>query len=68
VRALGEHFDARTYEGLLRSASLEVIKRMRDDWQRQADVVFGGGRRTKEASEPPTKVEANGVTAQAFRA
>lgn len=68
VRALGEHFDAGTYQGLLRNASLDVVKRMRDDWQRQADAVFGGGRVTKETHEPPAKVEANGVTAQAFRA
>lgn len=68
VRALGEHFDAGTYQGLLQGASLDVIKRMRDDWQRQADAVFGGGRVTKETHEPPSRVESNGVTAQAFRA
>lgn len=67
VRALGEHFSAETYEGLLRGASLEVVKRMRDDWQRQGDTVFAGVRRTREQNEPP-EAEASDVPARAYRA
>lgn len=68
VRALGEHFDVGVYQGLLQGASLPVIKRMQEDWQRQADALFGGGRKTKEGHEPPTETAEAKNAARAFRA
>lgn len=52
VRAYGDKFDNETYETMLRSASLEVIKRMKDDWQAIGDSRFVGGRQTTDEGEP----------------
>lgn len=57
VRAYGNDFAKETYETTLRSAPLEVIKRMRDDWKVTGDARFAGGRSTSdgdgdEATEP----------------
>jgi len=48
VRAHGEKFDSETYETMLRSSSLSVIKRLRDDWQAIGDSRFTGGRKTTD--------------------
>lgn len=40
-RAHGHRFDVATYRSILESASLDAIKQMRDDWQRQvADRTY----------------------------
>ncbi len=48
VRAYGDTFAKETYEGLLRGATIETIKRLRDDWQAVADRQFPGGRQTRD--------------------
>lgn len=51
VRAYGDKFAQETYETMLRGASLDVIKRMRDDWQSVGDARFPGGRVTTDGGE-----------------
>lgn len=51
VRAYGDKFAAGTYETMLRGASLEVIKRMRDDWALVGDTRFPGGRTSTDRGE-----------------
>lgn len=47
VRAVGaKGFAQETYKGLLESAPLAAIKRMRDDWKAQGDKLFAGGRQS----------------------
>ncbi|MGN6814410.1 MAG: hypothetical protein ACTHMP_26385, partial [Thermomicrobiales bacterium] len=53
VRALGEGFAAETYKGMLETAPLETIKRMRDDWRAVGDKRFPGGRQTTEGEPAP---------------
>jgi len=48
VRAVGETFAAETYRGLLETAPLATIKRMRDDWAATAAKSFQGGRATQD--------------------
>ncbi|MGA7617242.1 MAG: hypothetical protein WBX15_18920 [Thermoanaerobaculia bacterium] len=48
VRAYGEKFDRLTYEGMLKTAPLGTIKRMRDDWADLGANRFQGGRQTQD--------------------
>lgn len=48
VRAHGDGFAKETYEGLLASAPIAVVKRMRDDWRAVADKIFVGGRASED--------------------
>ncbi|MGD9892665.1 MAG: hypothetical protein AB7R89_06130 [Dehalococcoidia bacterium] len=51
VRAYGDGFAQETYRAVLESSTLDVIKRMRDDWQAVGDKQFPGGRQTVETEE-----------------
>lgn len=55
VRALGDDFHSETYEKMFINAEISHIKRMKDDWARQADLVFTGKRKTvdNEQQKPP---------------
>jgi hypothetical protein len=53
VRALGKDFHAETYELMFESADIAHIKRMRDDWKRQGDLIFKGKRLTVDGEEQP---------------
>jgi hypothetical protein len=55
-RAHGTEFAEETYRGLLGSASLETVKRMRDDWKAVGDKQFPGGRQTVDANETVTPI------------
>lgn len=48
VRAHGDEFAQETYRGMLEQSSIEVIKRMRDDWKAIGDKRFLGGRQTED--------------------
>ncbi len=61
VRALGDAFAEETYRGLLESAPLATIKRMRDDWQATARVRLPGGRLSNDAGDPPVAPPAKDV-------
>lgn len=55
VRALGKEFPAETYGKMLENAEIEHIKRMRDDWKRQGDLIFKKGKRlTVDGEEQST--------------
>lgn len=51
VRAMGPEFAQEAYRGLLSSSTIEVIKRMRDDWRAIGDKTFPGGRQTINEDE-----------------
>lgn len=51
VRAYGDKFAQETYETMLRGASLDVVKRMRDDWALVGDTRFPGGRASTDRGE-----------------
>jgi hypothetical protein len=54
VRAHGaDNFKREQYEKTLRSAEIETIKLMRDDWARQAKANLQGGRATSDETELP---------------
>jgi hypothetical protein len=50
-RAMGDAFAEATYRATLAVLPLESVKQMRDDWKRQGDAVFAGGRLTVETSQ-----------------
>lgn len=52
-RAHGNDFAVESYRGLLNSADITVIKRMRDDWKAVADSNFTAGRQT---TDTPSRV------------
>lgn len=64
VRAYGEKFAKETYEAMLRSAPLDVIKRMRDDWQSVGDARLPGGRQTTDGGEQAPGKKAEGAGAK----
>ncbi len=66
VRARGEDFDVETYRGVLESAPIAVIKRMKADWQAVGDSQFVGGRKTTDEGEqaPGKKSERKPVISQ----
>lgn len=51
VRAMGPEFAQEAYRGLLSASTIEVIKRMRDDWRAIGDKAFPGGRQTTDEDE-----------------
>lgn len=53
VRAYGDKFAKDTYEKLLRSVTLDVIKQMKTDWATLAGERFRGGRQTVDNSQAP---------------
>ena len=57
VRAYGDKFAKETYEKLLRSVSLDVIKQMKSDWLTLGNERFKGGRATVDNSQAPGKPE-----------
>jgi hypothetical protein len=50
VRAQGNDFNKTLYEETLRTASLTVIKQMRDDWKKAADAKLKGGRHSVDTT------------------
>ena len=69
VRAYGDKFAKDTYEKLLRSVSLDVIKQMKSDWLTLGNERFKGGRATVDNSQAPGKEEKRsaGVPDTAFK-
>jgi len=55
VRAHGDKFDQATYETVLRSSPIAIIKRMRDDWMATGDQRLSGGRQSTDEGEPAGK-------------
>lgn len=53
ARAYGADFSEETYRGLLEAAPLETVKRMAADWQKAADEIFKGGRKTQDGDPTP---------------
>jgi len=53
VRAYGDKFAKDTYEKLLRSVALDVIKQMKADWLTLGNERFKGGRQTVDNSQAP---------------
>lgn len=69
VRAQGNDFARETYAGLLNgTADLEAIKRMRDDWKRQAEAAVPTGRATVDDDAPTDLTKRRRVPAAAYRA
>lgn len=58
VRAYGDKFAKDTYEKLLRSVTLDVIKQMKADWAVLGNERFKGGRQTVDNSQAPGKDKA----------
>lgn len=52
VRAKGDEFAQDIYKGVLQNSTVEGIKRMRDDWQKDGDARLGGGRQSGNGEEP----------------
>lgn len=70
VRALGEHFNVEIYEKMFDRAGIGQIKQTRDDWKRQADIVFKKNRLTvdgEEQSTTPTPAPVDAVPDAAYR-
>lgn len=71
VRALGtlgKEFPAETYAKMLENAEIGHIKRMRDDWKRQGDIVFVGGRQTvDDEQQAPPPAPSGGVPDAAYK-
>jgi hypothetical protein len=66
-RAMGADFAEETYRGLLGNASIDVVKRMRDDWKTTGDKQFPGGRLTQDTDGRPATPVTNGVPDAAYR-
>ncbi|MCC6457270.1 MAG: hypothetical protein IT328_20115 [Caldilineaceae bacterium] len=66
VRAYGDKFDQATYEETLRTAKLDTIKRMRDDWKAVGDVRLPGGRHSQDGDERSTKTVTVHVPDEAY--
>jgi hypothetical protein len=62
ARAMGPGFAQEAYRGLLGASTIEVIKRMRDDWRAIGDKTFPGGRQTVDDDEnqQESKAKKNG--------
>jgi hypothetical protein len=65
VRAYGEDFAEETYRGVLESAPLETVKRMRADWARTAESRFAGRRQTVDEEEEAGATEERQVVPDA---
>lgn len=57
VRAYGDKFAKETYETLLRSVPLDIVKQMKADWATLGNSRFQGGRQTVDNSQAPDKKE-----------
>lgn len=53
MRAYGADFAAEQYRTTLTTAPLEMVKRMKDDWQGIGDKTFAGGRQSVDGEEKP---------------
>lgn len=69
VRAMGEKFDKKTYEDMLRAAPLDLVKQMKSAWEAIGNARFPGGRQTEDEGEqaPGTKPAANRVPDSAYK-
>jgi len=70
VRAYGDKFAKETYETLLRTSPLVIIKQMKNDWAVLGASRFQGGRATVDNSEAPEKAQGkrkSGVPDTAFK-
>lgn len=68
VRALGGDFHSETYERMFENADIAHIKRMRNDWKRQGDLIFKGKRLTVDDEQQPTPpAPASAVPDAAFK-
>jgi len=56
-RAVGEDFDEAQYRDILKDLPVASIKRMKDDWQKQGDARFPGGRETQDEETDTSKTE-----------
>jgi len=63
VRAMGEKFSKETYDAVLRTSPLAVIKKIKEDWAAVGNSRFQGGRHTVDNSEAPG---ANGDTKRPY--
>ncbi len=70
VRAMGPEFAQEAYRGLLSASTIEVIKRMRDDWRAIAAKTLAGGRSTVDGDEnqQDSKAKKNGRSVSATTA
>jgi hypothetical protein len=70
VRAMGPEFAQEAYRGLLSVSTIEVIKRMRDDWRAIAAKTLAGGRSTVDGDEnqQDSKAKKNGRSVSATTA
>jgi hypothetical protein len=69
VRAYGDKFNQATYEGMLRGASLEIVKQMRTDWASVGNARFAGGRQSTDQGEqaPGKQTKRARVPASAYK-
>lgn len=58
VRAYGDKFAKETYETLLHTSPLAIIKQMKTDWAVLGNERFKGGRQTVDNSQAPDKGKA----------
>lgn len=66
TRANGNDFKVESYRGILNTADLDVIKRMRDDWKTVADRGLTAGRQTTDT--PSRALVENVIPASAYKA
>lgn len=66
VRAQGNDFDADTYKTVLESASLTVVKRMRDDWKKAANAITPAGRKSVDSTAETKKKTVQLVPDEAY--
>lgn len=67
VRAQGDKFNRALYEPTLRSASLAVIRQMRDDWKTTADALLPGNRRSNDTGDAQKKAVRKAHPTSAFK-
>lgn len=48
VRALGDKFDKKMYEEMLRAGPLDLVIRMKEAWSEIGNALFAGGRQTTD--------------------
>lgn len=66
VRAFGNDFKKDTYEATLRTAPLDMVKQMREDWKKAADLSLPSGRHTVDAGNPAPVIETSMVPDVAY--
>lgn len=65
-RARGDDFAEETYRALLGSVPLETVKRMRDDWAKDAQRLLPGGRQSVDTDETQAARVSGAAPAAAF--